>query len=365
MADFARRLEAPGQRVNMQRMLADIGPRSVVGLPDLIRPDAPKIEEIVRIVADVGDDATKLKAADALVVVARHSASAAWREARAKELEQQDKEAYRKAGDAAIQKHLATLQEEEVLRMQASMRRLGQAPIRTFLVEFAADAQYPEKQRLGALAALEGQIGKDPAPAVLDRMWALASDEKTPETVRASTFVRFGEAPRESIAAKLEEGIKTGSTGVRLAAAEVLLGKTTKDQVPAFMEVIGQVEHLGAGEPLRYGRLLGTIQGFDVRSLDSYIEKKSAPVAARLTSLGYYYAYGTNDQRENFSRMKGDTQKVPECKEGDAACAWVCAEQPIATVGDFFVHCVEPHMAARTAAPAMPNAPAPDTKKTP
>lgn len=356
LADFARRLDAPGQRVNMQRMLADIGPRSVVGLPELIRQEAPKLEDVVRIVAEVGDEPTKVRAAENLVVVGRYVASAAWREARSKELQAQDPEAFRKAGDAAIQKHLLTLQEEEVLRTQGSMRRLGQPPIHAFLVEFASDAQYPEKQRLGALAALEGQAAKD--PATLDKLWALARDEKTPEAVRGAAFVRFGEAPREVILARLQEGIKTGSSGVRLAAAEVLLGKTSKEQAPQFLELIGQVEHLGVGEPLRYGRLLGNIAGFDARSLDSYIEKRRAPVAARLTALGYYYAYGTNDQREGLSKVLEDTQKVPECAEGDAGCSWVCAEQAITTVGQFYRHCVEPHMEERKSAAAAP-APAP------
>jgi hypothetical protein len=356
LADFARRLEAPGQRVNMQRMLADIGPRSVAGLPELIRPEAPRVEEIVRILAEVADDATKTRAAEKLVIVGRYEASAAWREARSKELEGQDAEAFRKAGTEAIQKHLLTLQEEEVLKLQAAMRRLAQPLLRQFLVEFASDAQYPEKQRLGALAALEGQVATD--TPTLDRLWALASDEKTPEVVRASAFVRFGEAPREVIAPRLETGIKTGSTGVRLAAAEVLLGKTKKEHAPQFLELIGQVENMGVGEPLRYGRLLGAIEGFDARSLDSYIEKRSAPVAARLTALGYYYAYGTNDQRSTLARMSEDTQKVPECKEGDTSCSWVCGEKAIATVGDFFQHCVEPHMEARKTAPGgTPGAP--------
>src|SRR5690606_6492488 len=133
MAGFHARLEAPGQRVSMQQMLADIGPRSVVGLPGLIQPDAPQVDQGVRIGAEVGDDATKQRAAHNLIAVTRHAASAAWRQARSDELKKQDAKAFERVGDAAIQKHLLQLQEDEVLKLQGSIKRLGQAASRAFL----------------------------------------------------------------------------------------------------------------------------------------------------------------------------------------------------------------------------------------
>lgn len=351
MQDFVSRLDAAGQRVGMQQMLRDIGPESVMGLPALLKPDAPKSDEIVRIIADVGDEPTKRAAATNLVAVTRFAASAAWREARSKEMQAANPEAFQKAGAEAVQKHLLQIQEDEVMRMFASMRRLGQGPVHSFLVEFARDAQYSEKQRMGALAAIEGHVEKADA-SVLDGLWALATDEKTPEGVRATAFVRAGEVPREVLLPRLEQAILTGKQGVRLAAAEVLLGKTNKDQATGFLDLVGRVEHLSVGEPLRYGRLLGAIQDFDPRSLDSYIGKRSAPVAARLTALGYFYAYGTNDQRATLASVADETEKVPECAEGESDCSWLCGEQQVGTVGEFYRHCVEPHMTTRTAADA-------------
>lgn len=349
-------------------MLSDLGPQSVTELPALLTPDAPKVDEIVRIVAEVGDDETKRKASENLVVVARFAASGAWRDARSAEMQKSDPEAFAKAGNEAVQKHLLQLQEDEVLRMFASMRRLGQPPVHAFLVAFARDAQYPEKLRLGALAALEGHVAKA-APSVLDGLWALATEDATPDAVRATAFVRAGEASREVLLPRLEQAIQSGKLGVRLAAAEVLLGKTDKDQVPAFLDLIGRSEHMSVGEPLRYGRLLGTIQALDPRTLDSYIEKRSASVGSRLTALGYYYAYGTNDQRAKLEHVGRDTQRVPECPEGESDCTWLCGEQKVATVGDFYTHCVEPHMQSRTtaelpvtAAPAPEKAPDPSPK---
>jgi hypothetical protein len=81
-------------------------------------------------------------------------------------------------------------------------------------------------------------------------------------------------------------------------------------------------------------------------------------VAARLTALGYYYAYGTNDQRSMLERISDETQKVPECAEGESDCSWLCGDERIETIGDFYRYCVEPHMSSRTAsAPQQPSAP--------
>jgi hypothetical protein len=241
------------------------------------------------------------------------------------------------------------------------MKRLGQRPVHTFLVEFARDGQYPEKQRLGALAALEGHVAKADA-SILEGLWALANDERTPEVLQATAFVRVGEASREVLLARLEQAVLTGKQNVRLAAAVVLLGKTTKEQATAFLDLVGRVEHMSVGEPLRYGRLLGNIEGFNPQALDSYIGMRRAPVASRLTALGYYYAYGTDGQRAQLEHIKEESQKVPGCAEGESDCSWLCGEAPVETIADFHRHCVEPHMTSRTASDAPP-AGAPNDKK--
>jgi hypothetical protein len=357
MQDFVGRIDAPGQRVGMSQLLEDLGPKSVTELPALLKPDAPKSGDIVRIVAKVGDEATKRQAAVNLTEVARYAASAGWREARSKEMQSGNPEAFQKASSEAIQKHLMQLQEDEVLRLFAAMKRLGQQPVYDFLVAFARDAEYPEKQRVGALAALEGQVSAA-GPAVLDGLWSLATDERTPDALRATAFVRAGEASREVLLERLERAILEGKENVRLAAAEVLLGKTDAGQVTSFLDLIGRVDHLSVGEPLRYGRLLGSIEKFDPHALDSYIKKRSAPVAARLTALGYYYAYGTNDQRSMLEGISDETQKVPECAEGESDCSWLCGDERIETIGDFYRYCVEPHMSSRTASgPQQPSDP--------
>lgn len=350
MKDFVKRLDAPTQRVSMQQMLSDLGPRSVEGLPPLIVPDAQKTDQIVRIIADVGSAETKLAAAEQLVTVTRYAASAAWREARSKELEQQDPKAFEAAGPKTIQKHLLQLQEEEVLRQFASLRRLGGSPTVDFLLQFAFDAQYPEKARLGALAALESHVEKAP-DSVANALLDFAMNEKTPETLRGAAFVRAGEVPLTKLEGTLRKAVLEGGMAVRLAAAELWLGKAKKEEVPDFLATLGKAGHLGVGEPLRYGRLLGNIEGFDSSVLDSYINKRSAPAAARLTALGYYYAYGTKAELAQMERMGEDGQAVPECAEGEEACNWRCGEQSIDSVGAFFRHCVAPHMAERSSRP--------------
>jgi hypothetical protein len=356
MADFIARLDVPMQRVSMQQLLTTLGPRSVVALPALIQLDTPKLDQFVRIIAEVGDDNTKREAAERIVLVAAHVASPAWFSAREKELTERDPEATKKAGPEALKKHLTQQQEEEAQRAFAYLKRLGQQPSITFLLQLAASETPPEKLRASALAALEGHF-KTPASGALDGLFAIAGKTTTPDLVRGLALLRIGEAPREQTAPRLYQLIAVDSGQVRPAAAELLLGISKREHVAELLQQLAKVEHLSVGEPLRYGRLLGAIEGIDVEVLDSYIKKRNAPVTARLIALGYYYAHGTNAQTGKFSGLAEDDQPVPECKAEDKDCNWRCGEQEAKTVGDFFRYCVEPHMAARSATPDMKNAP--------
>ena len=60
--DFELRLENPAQQFGIEQMMRFLGSSSVRGLPLLITESSTKIDRICGLVADLGDDATKLAA---------------------------------------------------------------------------------------------------------------------------------------------------------------------------------------------------------------------------------------------------------------------------------------------------------------
>lgn len=356
MADFFARLEAPTQRVGMQQMLSVLGPDSVKPLPELIEPKSPNTSDLVRIVAEVGKPATKSRAAEKLVQVASYVSSEEWLKEREQELKQQDPEAFAKAGPQSIKEHLDKLQEDEVLRVFSSFKRLGEAPTLRYLSQFAADEKRPEKLRAGALAAMEGHAAQASSD-VLTTLFSIAEKPATSGNLRGLALLRIGEADAALTRKRLDALMTATDADVRFSATELVLGQADKKDLPAILRRLGDVEHMSVGEPLRYGRLLGAIDGLDVNALDSYISKRNAPVAIRLTALGYYYAYGVKSDVPALSRVSRDQQAVPECDKEDDSCSWYCDQTEVKTVGDFYDHCVEPHMKSRDERPAKPEKP--------
>jgi hypothetical protein len=359
MADFASRMNAPSQKVSMQQMLRHLGPSSVKALPELIVPEAQGIDRIAQLLAEIGDADTKARASAMLARVAAEVASAGWLARKTPALKKANEESGLQVDDQRFGIQLGRYQEEELLRVFSSMKQVGGKPVVDYLLGFAADKTRPETQRAGALAALEQNIDKK-APDQVAGILAVASASDTPDSVRDLALRRVGEMPRELVIQRLYDLFKSENWKVRWLSAELALKTSEAKHIPEFMEHIGVATNMSISEPLRYGRLMGGLKG-DKKPIE-WIEpyaRADHKVPARLSALGYYYAWGLEKDLPKVEAYAGDLTKVPACAKDAKDCEWKCGEKDVATVADFVTLCLKPAMAGRkAAAPAVESDPA-------
>ncbi|HEX2734228.1 MAG TPA: hypothetical protein VHM70_21615 [Polyangiaceae bacterium] len=354
LADFGPRLEAQGQKVSMQQMLRELGSTSVVGLPQLIVANNSLNARIAQLIAELGDVPTKVNASARLVEVARYIASPDWLQSRRAQVEEANRVSGLKPDEASLKAQLNQFQEEELFRLFDSMRQVGQTPGIDYLLQFAGDSTHPEKQRAGALAALERNISAD-SPTQIPAILRIVAADDAPDLVRAIGFRRLGELPRDKVAASLYGLFQANDWHVRWGAASLLLEISTTDQLPEFFENLNKVEHQSLTEPLSYGRTLYVMKGTRTPAeiADSY-SSSSTEVPTLLVALGYYYAFGTPESLTKLKGFEKDRRKLPTCAENAKDCEWVCGEHQLKTVGDVLQYCVSPAVAERQAHPPQP-----------
>lgn len=357
MADFSRRMDAPQQKVGMQQLLRSLGADSVKGLPALIKPGEPKIDRIVQLIAEIGDAETKAAVSDNLVAVAKQVASEAWLQEKKPQLEKANQESGLQVDEKRFAQQLKAYQEEELIRVFSSMKRIGGAPVVDYLLSFATDAERPEKQRAAALAALERNIDKNNKEQIA-RVLKIAGAEATPDAVRDQALRRAGELPREMVIQELYGLFDHSNWKVRWLAAELVLQMSEASHVPEFMAQLAKVKHMSLSEPLRYGKLLGELKGASADTLKPYLSSTHSP-AVRVSALGHYYDAGTKADLAMVEPYASDREKVPACAKEAKDCEWECAGQNIGTIGEYVTHCIKPAMQAREQAPAA------ETAKTP
>jgi hypothetical protein len=253
---------------------------------------------------------------------------------------------------------LETYQEEEVLRVFSSMKKVGGKPAVDYLLGFAQNEKNPEKRRATALAALEGNLDKN-NPRHAEIALQIASSKETPDVVRDVALLRVGEFPRKVVVQKLYDLFSHENWKVRWVAAELVLKMSAPQHLDEFMQRLGKADNMALTEPLRYGALIGEMKGTPSpkQIADKYAQTGN-PVQARLSALAYYYDQGTREQLPEVESYSEDRAKVPECKEGVQDCEWKCTvgegqqqeTKDITTVGEFVRYCVKPAMEKRTKA---------------
>jgi hypothetical protein len=358
LADFSGRMDDTSQAYGMGQMLTELGAEGVRRLPALITPEAKKIGSIAGLIADLGDPPTKLEASQKLVRVAEEVNSDAWLARKAPALKQANEASGQKVEGARFEAQLALYREEELLRVLASMKQVGQAPAREYLLAFASDKAHPEKQREAALAALEGHM--DPQnTAQVARLLDLAGADDTPDSVRDQALRRVGELPRALVIDRLYALFGNPNWKVRWVAAELVLKLSQAPHLAEFMSKLAGVRNLAITEPMRYGELLAQLPGSPpVRESIAAFATAQQPIPVRLTALGYYLDQGTRDQLRLVESYATDRSRIPACAKGAEGCAWECevAEagqqvvKPVQTLGDFVEYCVKPAMQRRLAA---------------
>lgn len=353
--NFAERLDDTSQMFGMEQVLRELKADGVRSLPDLIVPGANKIDRISQMISDFGDDATKAKAGEKLVGVAKEVNSETWIKQKAPGVEAANKASKMNPTPDQFKAQLAQYQEEELLRVFSSMKKVGGKPIAAYLVTFAQDKNQPEKRRAAALAALQGNLDKKDATQAA-AILAVAGAADTPDSVRDVALQRVGELPRATVIEKLYDLFKDSNWKVRWVAAELVLKMSETPQLPEFFSKLGNAPNMAITEPLKYGLLISTMKGTPTPA--EVVEKYAGsghPIEDRLTALGYYYNVGTNADLGKVSGYTSDKTATPKCKADAKDCDWKCEIQTdkgpetkeVTTLGEFVEHCVKPAMEKR------------------
>jgi hypothetical protein len=362
MADFEHRLENRTQAYGMEQLLRFVGPTAVAGLPKLMTRDTVRLDQMAGLVADLGDDKTKAAASTALVAIARYTLSDEWTKVKKPELQAINVASKMEPTEKQFQAQLAEWQDEGLVRVFGSMRKVGQRPIIDFCLDFAAKKDQSEKRRQVALAALEGRLDRN-NPDDIKRVLAIASSD-APDIVLDQAFRRLGELPREQVVDKLYDLYKTDKWKVRRAAAMTVLKMSAVKNIDEFMTKLPEgtaAKGFAMPEALGYGAQIGDVLNKEAKGIDPLRKWfTTGGATARVTAIAYWYSFGTTADLGQVQSLESDSTKVPVC-DTDPDCRWSCeiakesAKDPakdreskdIKSIGDFVKYCVEPAMKER------------------
>jgi hypothetical protein len=355
--NFAERLDDSSQIYGIEQMMRELRAEGVRPLSELIAPNAPRIDRIADLIADSGDPETKLKASQKLVSVAKETNSENWLRQKAPALEAANRASKLTPKPEQFRAQLAQYQEEELLRVFSSMKKVGGKPAVDYLFTFAQDKSQSEKRRAAAMAALQGNVDRN-NPTHAQQILAIAAAPDTPDNLRDVALQRVAEFPRELVVGRLYELFKNDNWKVRWVAAELVLKMSDTSHLPEFMQRIGGAENMAITEPLRYGALIADMKGKQKPEevVDKYLTGGS--IQSRLTALGYYYEVGNPSQLAKVEPSAKDNAKTPSCNEGAKDCEWKCTvqsgtsaeEKNVTTVSEFVEFCVKPAMQKRSKA---------------
>jgi hypothetical protein len=359
--NFAERMDESSQMFGVEQVMRHLGAQGVSRLPEQISKDAKKVDRMSELIAELGNPETKQRASARLVQLGKEVASPRWIDEKRPQVESLNKQAKIKANPQQLQQQLEQYQEEELLRVFSSMKRVGGTPVVDFLIEFSKDKAQSDKKRATAIAALEGHLDKNNANHV-QAMLQIASEKETPDLVRDVALRRVGEMPRQKVVEQLYGLFKSENWKVRWVAAELVLRMSDTSHLGEFMNQLGKTEGLAITEIIRYGQLIADMKGpIPPEQVIEKYAQKGHPVEARLSALGFYYERGTKADLPKVLPYAGDNTKVPECLKDAKDCDWKCVAQgdsgaqedkEIKTVGDFVNFCLKPHMEKRTQPPA-------------
>ena len=356
MSDFENRLDV-SQQYGVEQTFRFIGPTSVKELPNLITENSSKIDRIASLVHDLGDADTKLKASTALVNLAKKLDSADWINKQTPLVQDADKRAGQNVNADQLRVQVKQYQDQELQKIFSAMKKVGGRPIIDYCLDFAAAKDKTEDSRKAALAAIEGSVDKNNAQDI-NRLFAVASDDATPDGVRDLAFQRLGELPKEQIVPKLYGLFETNKWKVRWVAASLVLKTMPTKSLGEFMSHLPKTAATKQGmtEPISYGDLITKMDptgGPKPRdAIQPYLQTHD--LGAKLTALGFFYN-GHKSDIGVVQALAGDSQPVPKCDAADD-CGWSCdvpkagtqdkETKEIKTVGEFASLCVIPSMTA-------------------
>jgi hypothetical protein len=350
--NFEERLENSSQQYGLEQMMRKLGSRTAVKLPTLITENTYRVDRIVGLIADIGDDATKLKGAEELVKVAKRVESNEWFEGQSKIVSEYNKKNNQNVTAEQLKGQVTKMQERKLTEeLFPAMRKIGSKPVTTYLYEIAGDAKRPEERRKFALAALEGSKPQD-----LERLFAIAKDESTPDSVRDLSFARLGELPKEQIVPKLYtlfEQLKKWK--IRWVAGSLILRSVAAKQIPEFMSRLPKTNRvkMGMTEGLSFGDLIRKMEPVDPKTheiMAGYLD--DASFGAKMTAIGYFYE-GRKADIPLLAKLENNKDTVPKCEKEDD-CQWACGYtkpgtkerevKEVSTLGEVVKFCIIPTM---------------------
>jgi hypothetical protein len=354
--DFENRIENPSQQYGVEQIMRFLGAPSVRGLAGLFTDQQTKLDKISGLIADLGDPDTKQKASENIVVLAKKIDSADWINKQKPIVEDADKRAGQKVTPAQLDAQVKQYQDQELTKVFSAMKRIGGRPVVEYAIVYGTDAKNSPERRTAALAAIEGRIDKGNT-ADIDRLFAIAKDDNTPDAVRDLAFSRLGELPKEIVNPKLYTLFDGKKWKVRWVAASAVLKTMNTKEVPDFMRHLpaSAATKMGMSEPISYGAILnkldapaGAPKPRDV--INTYLNAHE--LGPKLSALGAFYG-GKKADIPAVAAHEGDTAPVPKCEKDDE-CGWSCDvpkpgsqetdSKTITTVGEFAKFCVIPSM---------------------
>jgi hypothetical protein len=352
-ADFEARIDNSTQQFGVEQIMRFLGPSSVKSLPSQINDQSSKVDNACRLIADLGDDETKKRGSEALVVLAKLYDSPTWLDKQKGLILQANQRAGLKVSEAQVAGQLSQYQEQELEKVFVDMKRLGGRAVIDYLIGFASDGKKSEKSRMTALAALENRMDKN-VPTDVTRVFEIVKDDATPDGVRALAMARLGELPKEMVVPKLYT-LFDKKWQVRMEAGKMILHTMTTKELGEFFSHLpaNDKSKMGLSEPITYGNvILQMDEKTGPKPREALTPFLQSPVlAAKLTAIGSYYG-GKKSDMGPIKGLAEDKQPVPKCEEKDG-CGWSCdvpkapgsqdkEPKTVATVGEFVRYCIEP-----------------------
>lgn len=362
--DFETRLDNRSQSYGVEQIMRALGPVAVKSLPSYIREESTKVDRIASLVAEIGDDETKKKASEALVLLAKRIDSKEWVD-KARQLVNESNAKAKAASPglpdvtpAQVDQQLKDYQKGELEKILGSMKKVGQRPIIEWLLAYASDQTKTTDLRKAAIAAMQGNVDKNNVSDV-DRFYNILKDDKNPDEVRGLALERLGELSRENVVPKLYALFDGKKWQVRMDSGRKLieiLKPMDEKAIADFMKHLPQTkdQKFGRNEGVVYGASMAAMEPVGGKKprdiLNGYLQAKE--IGPRLTAIGQYWGAKKDDAKAIMS-LQEDATPVPHCEDADK-CGWECQvpkpnskdleTKKITTVGEFVKYCVIPSL---------------------
>jgi hypothetical protein len=347
--DFESRVDNSSQQFGVEQIMRFLGAPSVKMLPATLSEASTKNDKATQLVADIGDDETRKRAGDALVVLAKLIDSPGWMDKQRALVNEANAKTHVPVTAQQVSDQLKQYQEQELERVFVDMKRVGGRPVVDYCLAYAKDKSKSDKMRADALAAMENRMDKN-VPGDFQTVFEILRDSSNPDSVRGVAMSRLGELPKEMIVSRLYSLFDDKKWQVRLDAAKLILRTITVKEVPDFMRHLpGDAKtKMGLSEPITYGTIIMAMDskgGAKPREiLNQFLG--STGIGPKLTAAGSYYST-KKSEASAVTALEADKSALPKCDPADN-CGWECLfdkETKVpTTVGEFVHWCIEPSL---------------------